>query len=84
VVIQTSIPVVIQTSIMEPASITTPAGDITAVIVHPTGRHITGRRHIGLRQQADRLEADRLEADLRVAADLATCLQDDSGGSAIS
>jgi len=73
---------------MEPASITIPAGDITAVLVHLTGRHITGRRHIGLRQQADPLEADLLEvvADLRVAvgADPVTCLQDDSGGSKIS
>jgi len=73
---------------MEPASITTPAGDITAVLVHPTGRHITGRRHhIGLRQEADRLVVDRLVvADRRVAvaADPVTCLQDDSGGSAIS
>ena len=78
---------------MEPASITTPAGDITAVLVHLTGRHITGRRHIGLRQQADRLAADPLEADLlevvadlrvAVGADPVTCLQDDSGGSKIS
>ena len=68
---------VIQTSIMEPASITTPAGDITAVLVHPTGRHITGRRHhIGLRQEADRLVVDLREEEV---ADLVTCLQDDSG-----